>query len=136
MEFTGATISAPFGCRALRGGGGQRPLRAAGWGVDGRRRRVVSGPPGTTERWRNWKVSCVATEKHDEKAAAAGLGVGVEFADEEDYVKGGGGELLYVQMQATKPMESQSKIASKVPYNTPVYPFRYLVLCFLPLDNC
>jgi lycopene epsilon-cyclase len=51
----------------------------------------------------------VATEKHDGAAA-----VGVEFADEEDYRKGGGGELLYVQMQATKPMESQSKIASKV----------------------
>jgi lycopene epsilon-cyclase len=57
-------------------------------------------------------VRCVSTEKHDEEAWVA---VGVEFADEEDYRKGGGGgELLYVQMQATKPMESQTKIASKV----------------------
>jgi lycopene epsilon-cyclase len=39
---------------------------------------------------------------------------GVDFADEEDYRKAGGGELLFVQMQATKPMETQSKIGSKV----------------------
>ncbi|KAM0844103.1 hypothetical protein ACQ4PT_057299 [Festuca glaucescens] len=108
MEFTGATISAPFGCRALRGGG---PLRTPGWGADGRRRRVSSGPGA--EQWRSWKVSCVATEKPEEKAAAA-AGLGVDFADEEDYVKGGGGELLYVRMQATKAMDSQSKIASKL----------------------
>lgn len=68
-----------------------------------------SGPG--PEQWRSLKASCVATEKPDEKAAP---GLGVDFADEEDYVKGGGGELLYVQMQATKAMESQSKIASKV----------------------
>jgi lycopene epsilon-cyclase len=110
MEFTGATISAPFGCRALRGGG---PLRA---GADGRRRRVSSGPGA--EQWRRWKVRCVATEKHEEKAAPAAV-LGVDFADEEDYVKGGGGELLYVQMQATKAMDSQSKIASKVPDTSP-----------------
>uniref|UniRef100_A0ACD5W0U8 Uncharacterized protein n=1 Tax=Avena sativa TaxID=4498 RepID=A0ACD5W0U8_AVESA len=111
MEFTGATISAPFGCRALRGSGQRAPLPAAGWGVDGRRRRRVSSGSGA-EQWRRWKVRCVVTEKHEEKAAVAGLGV--DFADEEDYVKGGGGELLYVQMQATKTMESQSKIASKL----------------------
>ncbi|KAF7036707.1 hypothetical protein CFC21_047272 [Triticum aestivum] len=104
MESTGAAISAPFGCRALRWAG-QRPLRPA----DGRRRRVGPGPG--PEKWRSLKASCVATEKPDEKAAP---GLGVEFADEEDYVKGGGGELLYVQMQATKAMESQSKIASKL----------------------
>ncbi|OEL16306.1 Lycopene epsilon cyclase, chloroplastic [Dichanthelium oligosanthes] len=105
MGLSGAAISAPLGCRGLpRGavGGGKVRSRAE------------------AERWRRAgsgrclggaKVSCVATEKHDETAAAA---VGVEFADEEDYRKGGGGELLYVQMQATKPMESQSKIASKL----------------------
>ncbi|XP_051224710.1 lycopene epsilon cyclase, chloroplastic [Lolium perenne] len=109
MEFTGATISAPFGCRALRGGG---PLRTPGWGADGRRRRVSSGPGA--EQSRSWKVTCVATEKPDEKAAAAAAGLQVDFADEEDYVKGGGGELLYVRMQATKAMDSQSKIASKL----------------------
>lgn len=58
-------------------------------------------------------VRCVATEKHKDAAARRG-GVEVEFADEEDYVKGGGGELLYVQMQASKSMDSQSKISSKV----------------------
>jgi lycopene epsilon-cyclase len=102
MGLSGATISAPLGCRGLPrgavGGGKARKAEAERWRRAGWSRRV-GGP----------KVRCVATEKHDEAAA-----VGVEFADEEDYRKGGGGELLYVQMQATKPMESQSKIASKV----------------------
>lgn len=106
MGLSGATISAPLGCCVLRCGavGGGKALKAdaerwrrAGWS------RRVGGP----------KVRCVATEKHDE-TAAVGAAVGVEFADEEDYRKGGGGELLYVQMQSTKPMESQSKIASKL----------------------
>ncbi|KAK6944800.1 hypothetical protein RJ641_025902 [Dillenia turbinata] len=38
-----------------------------------------------------------------------------EFADEEDYVKAGGSELLFVQMQQNKSMEKQSKIADKLP---------------------
>jgi hypothetical protein len=37
-----------------------------------------------------------------------------EFADEEDFIKGGGGEVLYVKMQETKQMERQSKLADKV----------------------
>ncbi|XP_066312041.1 lycopene epsilon cyclase, chloroplastic-like [Miscanthus floridulus] len=106
MGLSGATISAPLGCRGLRrgavGGGKARKAEAERWRRAGWSRRV-GGP----------KVRCVATEKHDE-TAAVGAAVGVEFADEEDYRKGGGGELLYVQMQATKPMESQSKIASKL----------------------
>jgi len=106
MGLSGATISAPLGCRGLPrgavGGGKARKAEAERWRRAGWSRRV-GGP----------KVRCVATEKHDE-TAAVGAAVGVEFADEEDYRKGGGGELLYVQMQATKPMESQSKIASKV----------------------
>lgn len=36
------------------------------------------------------------------------------FADEEDYIKAGGSELLFVQMQQKKSMEKQSKLADKV----------------------
>ncbi|GJN18565.1 hypothetical protein PR202_gb05737 [Eleusine coracana subsp. coracana] len=104
--LSGATMSAPLGCRGLPrgavGGGGGRAGRAEAE----RWRRVGAG-----RRMVDRMVRCVATEKHDEKAGAA---VGVEFADEEDYRKAGGGELLFVQMQATKPMDSQSKIASKL----------------------
>jgi len=106
MGLSGAAISAPLGCRglprgAVGGGGKARRAEAERW------RRAGAG-----RRSGGAKVRCVATEKHDETTAAAA--VGVEFADEEDYRKGGGGEILYVQMQATKPMESQSKIASKL----------------------
>ncbi|KAJ0985519.1 hypothetical protein J5N97_003875 [Dioscorea zingiberensis] len=38
-----------------------------------------------------------------------------EFADEEDFIKAGGSELLFVRMQERKPMEMQSKIADKLP---------------------
>lgn len=37
-----------------------------------------------------------------------------EFADEEDFVKAGGSERLFVRMQERKPMEKQSKIAEKL----------------------
>lgn len=37
-----------------------------------------------------------------------------EFADKEDYVKAGGSELLYVQMQQNKHMDQQSKLSDKV----------------------
>ncbi|KAH7519232.1 lycopene epsilon cyclase, chloroplastic [Ziziphus jujuba] len=37
------------------------------------------------------------------------------FADEEDYIKGGGSELLFVQMQQNKHMEMQSKLSDKLP---------------------
>lgn len=45
-----------------------------------------------------------------------GVGVAVKegFADEEDFMKGGGPELLLVQMQQKKVMEKQSKLADKV----------------------
>lgn len=46
--------------------------------------------------------------------------VAVDFkeglADEEDYVKAGGSELVFVQMQQNKLMEKQSKLADKVAY--------------------
>lgn len=39
---------------------------------------------------------------------------GERFADEEDYIKAGGSELLFVRMQQNKAMEKQSKLADKV----------------------
>lgn len=38
----------------------------------------------------------------------------LEFADDEDFVKAGGSELLFVRMQERKPMEMQTKIADTV----------------------
>ncbi|KAJ4851157.1 hypothetical protein Tsubulata_003243, partial [Turnera subulata] len=37
------------------------------------------------------------------------------FADEEDYIKAGGSELVFVQMQQSKDMDDQSKLADKLP---------------------
>lgn len=46
--------------------------------------------------------------------SCVGVAVTQGFADEEDYVKGGGSQLLFVQMQQNKTMEKQSKLAEKV----------------------
>ncbi|KAL6224207.1 hypothetical protein ACLB2K_003063 [Fragaria x ananassa] len=46
--------------------------------------------------------------------SCVGVAVKEDFADEEDYVKGGGSELLFVQMQRNKIMEKQSKLADKL----------------------
>lgn len=40
------------------------------------------------------------------------------FADEEDYIKAGGSELLFVGMQGRKLMSMQGKIADKVGLNS------------------
>lgn len=42
------------------------------------------------------------------------LAVKEDFADEEDYIKAGGSELVFVQMQQKKSMDKQSKLADKV----------------------
>lgn len=44
--------------------------------------------------------SCVAVEE--------------DFADEEDYIKAGGSQLVFVEMQQNKSMDKQSKLADKV----------------------
>ncbi|XP_022751742.1 lycopene epsilon cyclase, chloroplastic isoform X1 [Durio zibethinus] len=55
------------------------------------------------------------------KVRASGAGsescvaVKEDFADEEDYIKAGGSELLFVQMQQNKEMDKQSKLADKLP---------------------
>lgn len=55
--------------------------------------------------------SCVTTVKDEEEMKG--------FADEEDFVKAGGSELLFVQMQERKPMEKQSRITDKVLVSSP-----------------
>ncbi|QCE13536.1 lycopene epsilon cyclase [Vigna unguiculata] len=71
------------------------------------RRRTASGGHGVRWRSRWLKVeakaggeSCVATKE--------------DFADEDDYVKAGGSELVFVQMQQNKAMEMQSKLVDKL----------------------
>ncbi|XP_076957155.1 lycopene epsilon cyclase, chloroplastic-like [Bidens hawaiensis] len=40
---------------------------------------------------------------------------GVSEAEEEDYVKGGGSEVVFVQMQQNKAMDTQSRLSDKLP---------------------
>ncbi|XP_058001948.1 lycopene epsilon cyclase, chloroplastic-like isoform X2 [Hevea brasiliensis] len=58
------------------------------------------------------------------KASSAGsyscVAIKEEFADEEDYVKAGGSELVFVQMQQDKAMKKQSNIAHKVSFSRSV----------------
>jgi lycopene epsilon-cyclase len=56
--------------------------------------RVKAGSAGSE--------SCVAVDFKD------------GFSDKEDFVKAGGSELLFVQMQQNKLMDKQSKLADKV----------------------
>lgn len=58
-------------------------------------------PPSLRVRAKAGSESCVTTVEQG-------------FADEEDYIKGGGSELLFVHMQQNKPMEEQSKLSDKV----------------------
>lgn len=53
------------------------------------------------------------------RASGGGAGTGCvavreDYADEEDFVKAGGSEILYVQMQQNKDMDEQSKLVDKV----------------------
>lgn len=54
------------------------------------------------------KVSCSAG---NESCVAVKEG----FADEEDFIKAGGSELVFVQMQQKKDMDKQSKLSDKLP---------------------
>ncbi|CAN7067139.1 unnamed protein product [Brassica rapa subsp. trilocularis] len=54
------------------------------------------------------------------RASGGGAGSGCvavreDYADEEDFVKAGGSEILYVQMQQNKDMDEQSKLVDKLP---------------------
>lgn len=64
--------------------------------------RIVASSKSSGKIWSSKsESSCVAVREN--------------FADEEDFIKAGGSELLYVQMQQNKNMDEQSKIADKLP---------------------
>lgn len=56
------------------------------------------------------QIRCGSTSTSRESYVA----VKEDFADQEDYIKAGGSELLYVQMQQNKQMKQQSKFSDKV----------------------
>lgn len=60
----------------------------------------------------SFRVRCGGGSGGSESCLA--LPVREDFADEEDFVKAGGSELLFVQMQQNKRMDHQSKLADKV----------------------
>ncbi|KAL0333750.1 UNVERIFIED_CONTAM: Lycopene epsilon cyclase, chloroplastic [Sesamum angustifolium] len=60
-----------------------------------------------------FRVRCGGASAGSESCLA--LPVKEDFADEEDYVKAGGSELLFVQMQQNKHMDQQSKLSDKLP---------------------
>ncbi|XP_077247918.1 lycopene beta/epsilon cyclase protein isoform X2 [Tasmannia lanceolata] len=62
------------------------------------------------EAWRRQNLK-VRARSSEESCVAVKDG----FADEEDYIKAGGTQLLFVQIQARKHMEKQGKIAEKLP---------------------
>ncbi|CAI9759066.1 unnamed protein product [Fraxinus pennsylvanica] len=61
----------------------------------------------------SFKVRCGGTSAGSDSCVA--LPVKEDFADEEDYIKAGGSELLFVQMQQNKHMDQQSKFSDKLP---------------------
>lgn len=61
--------------------------------------------------------SCLSSSLRVRASGSGGescVAVKEDFADEEDYVKAGGSELVFVQMQQRKDMDKQSKLADKV----------------------
>lgn len=64
-----------------------------------------------------FRVRCGGTSAGSKSCLA--LPVKEDFADEEDYVKAGGSELLFVQMQQNKNMDHQSKLSDKVTFFIP-----------------
>lgn len=66
-------------------------------------------------------VDCRGTSSRRSRMIRSGNGerssvvVREDFANEEDFIKAGGSELLYVQMQRNKAMEDQFRIGDKLP---------------------
>lgn len=76
-----------------------------------RSRRGLRGVSSTVVQNRRFRVHRIkASVAKEENRADVKAG----FADEEDYIKGGGSELYFVQMQQNKNMEMQSRISDKV----------------------
>ncbi|GMH13741.1 hypothetical protein Nepgr_015582 [Nepenthes gracilis] len=71
-------------------------------------------------RGNSWHFkSCLrsfVTKSSTGRSTSNSVAVKEDFADEEDFLKAGGSELLYVQMQQNKHMDNQSRIADKLPH--------------------
>ncbi|GFP94218.1 lycopene epsilon cyclase chloroplastic [Phtheirospermum japonicum] len=61
----------------------------------------------------SFRVRCGGASAGSESCLA--VPVKEDFADEEDYVKAGGSELFFVQMQQNKTMDQHSKLSDKLP---------------------
>lgn len=82
---------------------------SATWSSLRRRRTVEAGNFVVSRTSSSWKVR-VNCHRGSESCVA----VQEEFADEEDFIKAGGSQLLFVQMQQSKSMDQQSKLEDKV----------------------
>nr|DAD44372.1 TPA_asm: hypothetical protein HUJ06_002602 [Nelumbo nucifera] len=77
------------------------------------RARRLSGKHSTRLHWYRSRIPTIQARAGDGSESC--VVVKEDFVDEEDYIKAGGSELLFVQMQQTKPMDKQAKIADKLP---------------------
>ncbi|PSS36417.1 Lycopene epsilon cyclase [Actinidia chinensis var. chinensis] len=80
-----------------------------------RRKRLGSKQNRLIHRYNSWCKSSLRARCSSSAGNESCVAVKEEFADEEDYVKAGGSELLFVQMQQNKDMDKQSKLTDKLP---------------------
>ncbi|XP_057498194.1 lycopene epsilon cyclase, chloroplastic-like [Actinidia eriantha] len=80
-----------------------------------RRKRPGSKQNHPIHRYNSWCKSSLRARCSSSAGNGSCVAVKEEFADEEDYVKAGGSELLFVQMQQNKDMDKQSKLTDKLP---------------------
>ncbi|XP_058084929.1 lycopene epsilon cyclase, chloroplastic [Magnolia sinica] len=78
-----------------------------------RRRRVFTKQRRQQQQQQRRRSLYVATSADGREQSYTA--VRDDFADEEDYIKAGGTQLLFVQMQERKPAEKQCKIADQLP---------------------
>lgn len=77
----------------------------------------------------SFRVRCGSTSAGSDSCVA--LPVKEDFADEEDYIKAGGSELLFVQMQQNKHMDQQSKFSDKVSFFLFFVSFTFVSFMFI-----
>lgn len=73
--------------------------------------------PVVNNRFRNIRFGLCrvrASSRSSGSGSESCVAVREDFADEEDFVKAGGSEILFVQMQQNKDMDEQSKLVVKV----------------------
>lgn len=75
-------------------------------------RRVMPRKKQSFWRMSSMKVKCNSSSGSDSCVVDK-----EDFADEEDYIKAGGSQLVFVQMQQKKDMDQQSKLSDEVIVN-------------------